>query len=395
MGWYQNIVHDPYFQMSPSQSQSKWGRRLRTAMNGIEKVGSRIQNIRNSRNEENRRRKIRRFGINTYKKVYGWLRRPRPQQQQQQQQQPSYAIGVPFGYHRPSNGSPGTRPNSTKPLSPLPRLNIMSPNNVHGRPNGGSPSRVEPNTRPHRPNNVHGGPHPSNGSPGTRPNLTKPLSPLPRLNITNKPSQRFINNVPGTRSNLNKPLSNSSPKQPTMQYLIKARNSNNKKTNKIEEYTGLLNVIFNYLGRGHVWDPMGLTGNQRRKLDDFFQRKMNLVKISKNRFNGSFENEAKKFSDEIETFYKNLENHFKRRKNRFPKSSSDGSLANAFKTIGVTRNNTKKNANWKYKKLALIHHPDKGGNHEMVQKIRNAWDRLRNIDNKDWNAIKSNVFSTR
>ena len=69
-------------------------------------------------------------------------------------------------------------------------------------------------------------------------------------------------------------------------------------------------------------------------------------------------------------------------------------MENLYEILGVTENATQDEIKKSYRKLALEHHPDKGGNEEKFKKISVAYDTLgdeqkrRNYDN-----LKNNPFA--
>lgn len=262
MGWYQDIVRDPNFK------KSKWGMRFGGVFDRIDNIHSATGN--------NRHRKIRQFGIKTFKDVYGWLRKPkRPVANPS-----SVVFGFPVGHQSPSSNA-------------QPQMNFQSPPN----------------------------------------------------------------------------------KMASSPYLI---NYNQKE--KIEIYTnGFKKIMDKFTNGAYVLN--NLSENQIRTLHQLHQSRKKLMEKSR-RFDNSVEAEAKEFAANVERFNDTLKRQFNNN------TMNNASVSNALKTIGVTRNNTKTNAKKKYRKLAMNLHPNKGGNENEFKKIQHAWEQLKNIDDKDWNAIK-------
>lgn len=57
-----------------------------------------------------------------------------------------------------------------------------------------------------------------------------------------------------------------------------------------------------------------------------------------------------------------------------PEEFAERDLKPQFKILGLPVNSTKEEAKKAYKKLVLLHHPDKGGNPKKFKEIKDAWD---------------------
>ena len=53
-----------------------------------------------------------------------------------------------------------------------------------------------------------------------------------------------------------------------------------------------------------------------------------------------------------------------------------------YERLGVSRNASPDEIKRAYKKLAIKHHPDKGGDHEQFKKINEAYDTLKDPTKK-------------
>ena len=69
-------------------------------------------------------------------------------------------------------------------------------------------------------------------------------------------------------------------------------------------------------------------------------------------------------------------------------------MENFYQTLGVNENATQDEIKKAYRKLAVEHHPDKGGNEDTFKKISEAYDTIGD-DNKrrQYDSQKSNPFS--
>ena len=63
-----------------------------------------------------------------------------------------------------------------------------------------------------------------------------------------------------------------------------------------------------------------------------------------------------------------------------------------YKTLGVSRNATEDEIKKAYRKLAMTHHPDRGGNEEEFKKIKEAYEKLTNGVQDSDHQFNSNGF---